>query len=92
MSAWRICPRCGGDGKSSAYLGAFSAEEMAEQGEEFQADYFAGRLDRQCESCGGSGKLSTADETRRSQRRAELYLEWLESGRPEGSFSAWSGL
>lgn len=91
MSKWRICPRCEGEGKSSAYLGAFTSDDMEELGQDFQEDYANGEYDKTCEQCGGSGKVQKADEQRFAQRRADLYLEWQESGCPEGSFSAWAG-
>lgn len=59
---WAICDRCEGSGGSSAWLGAFSAEEFAEQFDyDEQADYFAGKYDRPCEFCGGSGKVLIAN-------------------------------
>jgi len=90
-SKWRICPRCEGEGTSSAYLGAFTADEMAEQGEDFREDYIAGRYDRTCEKCLGTGKVNREDERRWAQQRADKYLEWQESGCPEGSFDKWAG-
>jgi len=92
MSKWRICPRCDGEGQSSAYLGTYTADEMNEEGPEFQEDYIAGKYDRPCEECGGSGKVTQEDEESFDQRRADLRLQWQEDGCPEGSFSAWSGL
>ena len=93
MSRWRICPRCEGEGQSSAYLGAFSADEFNDAFDpDEQEAYIAGAYDRCCEECGGSGKITQADEDAFSERRAELYQQWLEEGRPEGSFDKWSGL
>jgi hypothetical protein len=93
MSAkWRICPRCEGEGKSSAWLGAFTAEEFQDSFcDDEAADYMAGRYDRTCEECGGSGKVTQTDEDRYADRRADLYQQWLEDGRPEGSFDKWAG-
>lgn len=88
---WRICPRCEGEGTSSAHLGAFTSEEWTEQDFEFQEDYMAGAYDRTCEECSGTGKVNAQDEADWSARRADLYQEWLESGRPEGSFDRWAG-
>lgn len=51
---WTICARCEGHGKSSAYLGVIRQEEW-DQDE--VADYFAGKYDRSCDLCKGSGKL-----------------------------------
>lgn len=69
---WEICGSCEGHGKSSAYLGAFTRDDLDDAGEEFCEDYFAGRLDRPCEECGGSGKVAVADEGRmtKAQRKA----------------------
>lgn len=84
---WTICSRCKGEGKSSAYLGTFTTEAMHDMGDEFMEAYVRGQFDRPCENCGGSGKVTQQDMDRNAQRRADLYLQWCESGRPEGSFS-----
>lgn len=52
---WAICPDCNGHGGSSAYLGAFTREDMDEDPEFFE-DYMAGRYDRPCPNCNG-GKV-----------------------------------
>lgn len=46
-----ICMHCQGSGKSSAYLGAFTASDWRELDDEFKEDYMAGRYDRACEFC-----------------------------------------
>lgn len=93
MAKWKICPRCEGEGKSSAYLGAYTAEEFQEAFDaEEQEDYIAGRYDGACEQCGGSGKVNAEQERRWSERREDLRQQWLESGCPEGSFSDWAGV
>lgn len=56
-AVWEICETCGGDGTSSAYLGAFTSDDIVELGEEWREDYFAGRFDRPCDECKGSGKV-----------------------------------
>lgn len=61
---WIICSACRGEGKSSAYLGAFTAEDMDEAGPEFVEDYIAGNYDRACDTCGGSGKLKEVDPSK----------------------------
>lgn len=48
-----VCDRCLGNGTSSANLGAFTADEMAEQGEDFRDDYRSGALDHMCAHCDG---------------------------------------
>lgn len=58
---WRICGHCRGTSKSSAYLGAYTWEEMDEAGEEFIEDYFAGNYDRPCDCCDGTGKVQEVD-------------------------------
>ena len=60
-SKWTICSACQGEGKSSAYLGAFTRDDLDQQGPEWCEDYFAGRLDRACETCDGAGKVRVVD-------------------------------
>jgi len=56
---WSICPTCQGDGKSSAHLGAFSADEFHESFDDEEAErYIHGEYDRQCDRCQGTGKVS----------------------------------
>jgi DnaJ-class molecular chaperone len=91
---WAICPSCGGHGKSSAYLGAFTGEQMRDD-PEFAEDYMAGHYDRTCEECGGSGKVKEINERRISAKdlarydqqerdrqadEREAYNEWLFCG------------
>lgn len=52
-SGFTLCPDCEGSGSSSAYLGDFTMSELYEHGEDFVDDYFAGNLDRDCETCKG---------------------------------------
>lgn len=59
---WHICHHCRGSGKSSAYLGAFTQEDMDEAGPEFMDDYMSGVYDRPCDHCKGSGKLLLVNE------------------------------
>lgn len=59
---------------------------------EFTEDYMAGRYDRTCDMCGGSGKVKTQDVVKWQRHRADKYQEWVESGCPEGSFDKWAGL
>jgi hypothetical protein len=61
---WEICHSCQGNGTSSAYLGAFTREDMDEMGDEFMEDYMRGAYDRACDECGGSGKVRVVDEER----------------------------
>lgn len=55
---WEICSGCKGEGKSSAYLGSFSSDDMNED-PEFYHDYMSGMFDRSCTLCHGSGKVRT---------------------------------
>lgn len=56
---WFICEVCEGEGRSSAYLGAFTMSEFEETFDDFESreDYFAGRYDKPCKACKGSGKV-----------------------------------
>lgn len=93
MAKWRICPRCRGEGHTSAHLGAFTSEEFREAFDPDEAEaYMRGEYDRPCDMCNGTGKVQAADERRHSERRSDLYQQWLEDGRPEGSFDRWAGL
>ncbi len=60
-SRWHICDECGGEGRSSAHLGAFSMAELGDD-PEFAEAYFAGAYDRACPCCKGSGKVKAIDE------------------------------
>lgn len=53
MPKFIVCPECEGTGTSSAYLGAFTSDDMAQMDDEFMDDYFAGRYDRHCDECKG---------------------------------------
>jgi hypothetical protein len=58
---WCICGQCEGRGTSSAYLGAFTASEWAEQDDDFKDEYIRGGYDRSCDECNGSGKVWSID-------------------------------
>lgn len=70
---WEICGCCEGSGKSSAYLGAFTRDDMDEAGQEFMDDYMAGHYDRACDPCGGTGKVPVVD---RAKLTPEYKVEW----------------
>lgn len=72
---WAICGQCQGEGKSSAYLGAFTSERMDEAGPEFREDYISSAYDRTCETCGGSGKVKVVDQKRMTRADAATYTE-----------------
>lgn len=50
---YAVCPACEGRGTSSAYLGAFTSEDMDQMDEDWKDDYRAGRFDRPCDECQG---------------------------------------
>lgn len=73
---WAVCSACEGHGKSSAYLGAFTASDMDEAGPEFVEDYVNGFYDRACDSCGGAGKVKVPDYSKMPKKdRAEFALQ-----------------
>lgn len=74
---WEICPTCQGEGKSSAYLGAFTAEDMYEEGPEFIEEYCRGDYDRACDACSGAGKIRVVDEERIPSDLRALYEEQM---------------
>jgi hypothetical protein len=82
---WAVCSQCDGTGTSSAYLGAFTREDMDEMGEEFMDEYMKGAYDRPCPVC--KGKRLTAvpfeEEHMNPAQRAALkvYRELLEEER-----------
>ncbi len=71
---WEICPDCEGHGTSSAYLGAFTREDIDDAGEEFMDDYMSGRLDRACDHCSG-GKIKVVDRSRVSAEDLAAFDE-----------------
>lgn len=74
---WIICGHCQGHGKSSAYLGAFTMDDMHEAGPDFQEEYMAGRYDRTCDACEGSGKVAVADYSRMTKEQRDEYKAQL---------------
>lgn len=70
---WEICGVCEGEGVSSAYLGAFTWDELKSQGEDFIEDYFAGNYDRPCDCCGGSGKVTVVDYDKMTEDQIKAY-------------------
>lgn len=63
-AVWVICDACSGRGTSSSYLGAFTRDDLDEEGPEFVEEYMAGNYDRPCGECHGSGKLLEPDRER----------------------------
>jgi DnaJ-class molecular chaperone len=80
MSArWIICSRCQGEGVSSAYLGAITAEDWAHDWDpEEQEAYIRGDYDRPCDRCNGEGKVR--DEPPDVAWESERRLREQESG------------
>lgn len=76
---WEICSHCRGDGGSSAYLGSFTWEELNEEGPEFISDYFSGVYDRECECCGGSGKVAAPDHDKMTEEQEKKYHEYMQA-------------
>ena len=71
---WAICSHCEGNGASSAYLGAITQSERAEWDPEEWQGYMAGRYDRRCSACNGSGKVLVPDT--QDAATAELVATW----------------
>ncbi|GJE54541.1 hypothetical protein [Methylobacterium thuringiense] len=68
---FEICSCCSGHGKSSAYLGAYTSDEMADQGPDFFDEYMAGTYDRTCDACDGDGKAMVADYSRMTAQQIQ---------------------
>lgn len=74
-SKFEVCPSCGGKGTSSAYLGAFTEEDMAEAGYEFMEDYMAGHYDRACDECKGQRVIEVIDRAACDPEELKVYDE-----------------
>lgn len=73
---YEICSYCQGRGRSSAHLGAFTRDEMDEQGPEFLEDYMGGVYDRPCGNC-EDGKVLVIDEARCVSEEQKRALAWV---------------
>jgi RecJ-like exonuclease len=76
---WEICTRCEGCGTDRGASvecdgGGFTSEEWAEQDDDFKQDYLAGRYDRPCAYCDGSGKVQRADRKRMTKEQWRDYV------------------
>jgi hypothetical protein len=82
---YAVCSQCEGKGTSSAYLGAFSGRrlEEARADEEFWDDYRSGRLDRACETCGGTRVVPVID--RKKCTKADLKA-WDKQAKEEAEY------
>ncbi len=58
---FEVCGHFEGRGTSSAHLGAFTREEMDEEGPEFLEDYLSGVYDRACPECSGRRVIAVVD-------------------------------
>lgn len=74
---WKICGHCEGEGTSSSYLGAFTWDELREQGDEFIEEYFAGGYDRPCDCCEGSGKVPEVNLNKMTDEQIKRYNQKL---------------
>lgn len=72
-----ICQECQGCGVSSAYLGAFSQEQMQDD-PEFAEAYFAGEYDRACPECQGRGRVYVLDVDNAPAEMVQEYQEQME--------------
>lgn len=78
---WEICSTCNGNGRESAYLGAFTRDDMDAEGPEFFEEYMAGAYDRTCEVCRGSGKVQVVDYDRLTDAEKAAYDDACEEER-----------
>lgn len=69
-----VCGTCRGEGKSSAYLGAFSREDM-DNDPDFYEDYMQGAYDRVCPECNGDRVVDVPDEKR---TKPEVWAKFIE--------------
>jgi predicted methyltransferase len=82
---WQVCEACGGEGASSAYLGAFTASEWL-QSDDFMEDYMKGFYDRTCEICKGRTTVLAPDWaalTDEEDRIVQRHLDDLADMRAE---------
>lgn len=80
---FEICPACDGKSTSSRHVecdncygepNGFTADEWAEQDDEFKEDYLAGHYDRQCETCAKyPGRVLVVDREHADPVELNLY-------------------
>lgn len=76
---WAICNECSGHGKSSAYIGALTEEDIERDwSPEEVDDYMHGGYDRTCEACKGSGKVIVVDEDQCPPDLLKAHLDYLQ--------------
>lgn len=75
-SPWIICPECSGEGKSSAYLGSFTREDIERDWDpDDWQEYLDGAYDRPCNVCRGTGKLRQSAWDNYCEEHAERASE-----------------
>lgn len=72
MPKFLVCPECLGSGSSSAYLGAFTGDDIAQMDDEFMEDYFAGNFDRKCDNCNGQRVVAGCKIDNCQNERAQI--------------------
>jgi hypothetical protein len=74
-SKWEICDVCRGEGEHSRAVDGdgLTQSDFDEAGPEFMEDYFAGRYDKRCEECKGSGRVAVVDEDRLTEEERKAW-------------------
>lgn len=76
---WEICGSCNGEGTTSRHVecdgGGFTGSEWADLDDDFKDDYLAGRFDRACDECSGSGKVKVPDFDRLTPEQRAAWEE-----------------
>lgn len=80
---YMVCPDCHGEGHHTLHGAAITADEMAEQGPEFQEDYMSGVYDTKCVTCKGEKVILTADLEQYHLDQEDAHTRWMESGCPQ---------
>jgi hypothetical protein len=65
---YEVCGHCRGTGGCSCHLGAFTRDDLYEQGEEFIEDYRRGNFDQACEECKGERVVAKLARARIDER------------------------
>ena len=73
---YQVCPTCKGRGTSSAYLGAFTTDEMYEMGDDFRDAYLAGDYDRPCSNCSGRTTILVPDMERMTYNQQQEVIRY----------------
>jgi hypothetical protein len=73
---WEVCPECDGNGSSSSHLGAITESDWSEWDPDDRADYFAGKYDRTCDVCRGTGLVTQVDESKLTPEELQRYEGW----------------